>query len=101
MILDGLFLLLADFLSFVLNLFPVWSSPSVYTATCDDPATGTTLTNLGCPAYTVGGYVHYLHRWIDVETLATVLGIVLTVWLATIALKGILFLYSKIPGKAT
>jgi len=101
MVTDAIFNALATFFAAVLALLPSWSPPTIPTATCDDPATGAPLANLGCKAQDMGAYVHYLHRWVDTSALASVLTIVLAVYIAVAAARLVIFVYDKFPGKAS
>ncbi len=84
--------LLLSFLAWVLDLFPSWSSPSF---DCGAPG--------GCAAFggVVGRYMSYIQGWVNVSLLVTCIGIVVAVFVAVVSVRAIVFLYEKIPFKAS
>jgi len=98
-IVDAVLGFLMDLLSFVLDLLPSFSAPSWVTGSCS--LDSVSLSGLGCPASAVGQKLGLLHRWIDTSALVTVLITVAAVWLVMGTITLVLFLYDRIPGKAS
>jgi hypothetical protein len=101
MIFDSIVSALFGFLSFVLDLLPTWSAPGWGAHTSCGSLDAITMYGLGCDASSIGQKLGLLHRWIDTSALVTVLALVVTVWIAMGTLRLVLFVYGKIPGKAS
>jgi len=94
-IVDGIWGLVAGFLETVLNLFPAFTPPTLPGDTC------ALSSGFGCKAAWAGQYLGLLHNWVDLSALIDVVTIVVAVLVATTLAKGVIWLYGKIPGKAS
>lgn len=93
MILDALVGLLLDFLGFFLALFPTWTDPVDWSSNPPPDSIGA--------AFEVGRKLSFMDPWVPVELTQTLVGILIAAWLTVVTVKGIVWLYDRIPFKAS
>jgi len=91
-IVDAVLGLFMGFLEGLISLFPSWSDPTFAQVNGHDPAYFAEL---------VGEKMSYLAAYVNLALLVQLVGIGVTVLVAVAAIRGVLFIYSKFPGKAT
>lgn len=95
MIIDGIFSIVFGLLSVVLGALPSFTAPD-WLASPGELCSS----QLACDAYNITLNLRYVRDIIDVEALVNVVTGVMAIWIASVGVRGILWLYNRMPGKS-
>jgi len=93
-IIDALFSLLFSFFEVMFGLLPAFTPPDL-----GDPCSSGA--PYSCYASDLGAKMVVFDQWLPVQLVVTCLTIVMASLLAVAAVRGVLFVYDRIPGKAS
>lgn len=94
-VIDAIFNLIFGFFTAVLSLLPSFTPPDWLSSPGELCSS-----QLACDAFNITLNLRYVRDIIDVEALVNVVTGVMAVWVASVGVKGIIWLYDKIPGKS-
>jgi hypothetical protein len=95
-IVDAFVSLLFGFLAFVFGLLPEFTEPS-FGGSC--MVAGSPAVEPVCSGNQVGGYLARAAAFVDVSLLLTCVLIVIGTFVAVAVVRGVLFVYERLPGK--
>jgi len=100
-IIDAIIEFFLGILSWLIGLMPTFVAPSFFNLDHSATINGYACQGLGCDVYSLVQPVGSLDAWIDLDVVLFVMQAAMTVWLAVTVAKGALWVYDRLPGKAS